>query len=131
MPPYRLIYDDSCPLCRAFAERCRQLDQNGTIESVPLSRALTIEDVALPESSTLGRRLHLILPDQSIVSGVDAVAALASLSPSSRPIGRLLSVPGLHLIARFAYALIARYRRLLSRLIKRDSPGQKQKSGQS
>ncbi len=117
MPLYRLIYDDSCPLCRAFAERCRQLDQNGTIESVPLSAAFKIEDIVLPETRTLTRRLHLILPDQSIVSGIDAVAAVASLFPSSRPIGRLLAVPGLHLLARFAYVLIARYRQLLSRLI--------------
>lgn len=60
------------------------------------------------------RAMVLVLSDGRTVSGADALARLLTFIPRWRWAGGLLALPGIRLLARFAYARIARNRAALS-----------------
>jgi predicted DCC family thiol-disulfide oxidoreductase YuxK len=109
-----LIYDDSCPVCRASIKRVQQLDKLGIVRLVRLSQLSEINDVKLPALSELKEQIHFITADGMAHKGAEAIGHLAGLFPQSRLLGRILSLPGVKQIARPLYRLIARHRLKLS-----------------
>ena len=114
-----LIYDDGCPVCRSFARRLGAPDQPGALTLVPLSAAKLPAGLPLPPSEQLEREVHLISADGSVVSGIDAISALALWSPRWRVVGWLFQLPLVRTVASAVYRLIAGHRIELSRLLLR------------
>jgi predicted DCC family thiol-disulfide oxidoreductase YuxK len=114
---YTVIYDDSCPICQAAADRVRHLDQLKSVQVIPISKTFVLNSQSLPFQSKMAEAICVLTPQGQLLAGSDALAVLASLLPRTRWIGRLLRLPGIKQIARPVYRLIARHRLRLSRLI--------------
>lgn len=97
--PLVLVYDDSCPLCRAVADSIRRRDRDGRVELVPAGRAADLLDrhgLAAEESR---REVHLFLPDGRTLRGIDVVAPVVAALPRWSWLAPLLRVwPFSHLL---------------------------------
>jgi len=62
------------------------------------------------------RALCVLLPDQRLFTGVDAVAHILRHLDGWARTGTFLMIPGIHGIARIIYALVSHNRRLISLL---------------
>jgi predicted DCC family thiol-disulfide oxidoreductase YuxK len=117
MPHYYLIYDDSCPICLAAMDKLRRVDTLGLVEPVPLSDPRLPHGKSLPPQHELKNAIHLFDNFGGMYRGADAVSKLMSLFPQSAWLGRVLQWPGVRQVARSVYALIARNRLRLSRVM--------------
>ncbi len=117
MPHYYLIYDDSCPICLAAMDKLRRVDTLGLVEPVPLSDPRLPHGKSLPPQHELKNAIHLFDNFGGMYRGADAVSKLMSLFPQSAWLGKVLHWPGVRQVARSFYALIARNRLRLSRVM--------------
>ena len=110
----RLIFDGECGFCKRWIRRWQTITGDRV-------EYLAYQDVAreypqIPEED-FARAVHFVAADGSVVKGAEAV--FASLRSSSRW-GWLTTwyerVPGFAPVTEFAYRLVARNRRSLSRL---------------
>lgn len=93
MKSTRILYNDRCPICRA---EMRHYTRRAEAANAPL----VFEDVnridtaqwALTEAQVT-RRLHAILPDGQVISGIDAFAAIWDYLPSLRWMARAVGLP--------------------------------------
>ena len=117
MNRYHVIYDDNCPLCLAGIGQIEKLDQLGLVRFVPLSNTHDKSGPRMPSREKLKEQMHLITPEGKVYRGAEAAGVLATLFPSSRLLGGLILLPGVRLVARRVYRLIARHRLKISRLV--------------
>jgi predicted DCC family thiol-disulfide oxidoreductase YuxK len=110
VPELTVLYDGTCSLCRASANRLKRLDHGARIELVDLhdpSAATRFPQVNREEAM----RLMLAVDAHGrIFSGADAWAHIGLTLPGWKLIAWLLLVPGIHFIAKQIYAWIARNR---------------------
>ncbi|MGN6628104.1 MAG: thiol-disulfide oxidoreductase DCC family protein [Tepidisphaeraceae bacterium] len=110
-----LLFDGNCGMCSATESRWRTwLQRHGFQTGFLQDDAFTN---FLPAS--LGdnpRGLLLLTPTGQTLVGVDALAAVADTAGWARPIAFLMRLPGLHPLARIAYAWVARRRQRISQL---------------
>ena len=109
MRPIEVLYNGTCPVCRAGAcdlERRAAAARAGVVftdvTSTPeaLSRAgVDLDAVRL--------KLHAITPDGHVIVGMPAVALAWSATPPFRPLGRLLGVAPMKWVAAATYHLTA------------------------
>lgn len=93
MKSTRILYNDRCPICRA---EMRHYIRRAEASNAPL----VFEDVnridtaqwALAETQAT-RRLHAILPDGQVISGIDAFAAIWDYLPGLRWMARAVRRP--------------------------------------
>ncbi len=117
MAHYYLIYDDSCPICLASIDKLKQIDTLGLVEPVPLSDPRLPHGKNLPPEHEMRNAIHLFDDQGKMYRGADAVMQVMSLFPRSRWLASILRLPGIRQLARIVYAVIARNRLRLSRMI--------------
>lgn len=123
-------YDGDCGMCVAFVRRVARFDRRGKVVWTPyqsLDYALTNpESVADLDTSLnvpppgvtlddMDRAAYTISPDGVVSEGFYAIRALLKAIPTLAPLGSLMSIPGVSLIGRPVYRLVANNRRRISR----------------
>jgi predicted DCC family thiol-disulfide oxidoreductase YuxK len=103
----RVYFNSACPVCRAgIAVQRERMNAAGTgceiewrdITKEPdalIQRGITVDDVR--------RKLYVEDEQGDLRVGAEAFAALWRETPGWRWLGRLLSVPGMSVLARWAY----------------------------
>jgi predicted DCC family thiol-disulfide oxidoreductase YuxK len=110
LPELAVLYDGTCSLCRASANRLKRMDHGARIELLDLhdpSAATRFPQVNRDEAMRL---MQAVDARGRIFSGADAWAHIGLALPGWKLIAWLLLVPGIHFIAKKIYAWIARNR---------------------
>lgn len=106
----QIFYDGACPLCRREAAVYRR--------RAPADAAQFV-DIAAPgfdagahglDSRAVNREIHARTRDGRTVTGVDALAEMWRLLPSTRWLARLTTVPGVRQVMQAGYVVFARLR---------------------
>jgi len=114
--PLQIYYDGSCQVCAAKMATYRRKDHGGRLVFVDVSSP---EFDPAPYGITLAAfmyELHAIDGGNRVYRGVDAFRAIWQAFPASTwygLLGTLVSLPGVHLLARLAYWSFARLRKFL------------------
>jgi len=112
---YRVLYDGQCEICQACVAWLKTLDRKNQTTSIAISpEVLSTADSRLKLDECL-RQLHVVTPDNQILVGWDAVAALARLFPSTWLIGTLGQKLPLKHLGRLTYNFVAANRYALSK----------------
>ena len=110
-----VVYDAECAFCRGQIARIQARDRNGTFEYVPRQTPELLRRFPRLAKGDFNTGMRLVAPDGHIFVGADAVYQIArALRPWSW-VAWLYRVPGLHALARWAYAWVAAHRKSLSR----------------
>jgi predicted DCC family thiol-disulfide oxidoreductase YuxK len=120
MAELTVLFDGSCNLCRASAERVRRLDTRGQIELLDLHEASAAERFPQVDREEAMRWMQAVDHRGRIFSGADAWARIGMLLPGWNWLAWMLLLPGVRWIARKAYAWIARNRYRWNRAVCRD-----------
>ena len=129
-------YDGDCGMCVAFVRRVARFDRRGRVVWTPYQSlddapnqtpppstgegwdgGDTANENAPPPGVTLAdmdRAAYTISPDGVVSEGFYAIRALMKAIPALAPLGLLMSIPGVSLIGRPAYRLVANNRRRIS-----------------
>ena len=107
LPKLTVWYNTKCPVCNAGIDRQRnrllQAAQSGAIEF----RDINFEPDALASFGAgvedVRRRLHAVDAAGQLHVGADCAVAIWRRTPGEAGLGRLIGLPGLIQIARFAY----------------------------
>ena len=113
-PDFQVFYDDQCEICQACVSWLRFLDRRGRAECIGIHP----ETLAPYPSLSIDRclqQLHIITPEQHVLTGWDAVARLARLSPLTWAVGAIGSAPVCRSIGRLLYGFVAKNRYALSK----------------
>ncbi|HVP49458.1 MAG TPA: DCC1-like thiol-disulfide oxidoreductase family protein [Bryobacteraceae bacterium] len=113
-PKFKVFYDDQCEICQAGVSWLRLLDRGNRTECVGIHPETIAPYPALAIDRCL-QELHVITPEGHVLSGWDAVARLARLSPFTWVIGAAGAVPPFRWIGRLLYRLVAKNRYALSK----------------
>ncbi|WP_255837113.1 thiol-disulfide oxidoreductase DCC family protein [Pseudomonas benzenivorans] len=111
MSKLRVFYNGACPVCKAGIEDQRARMARGAscaIDWIDVhQRPEAVEEL---DSGLEQVRERLYLKDESghVAVGVDAFAELFQRTRGQRWLGRLLRLPGVHLLARWGYNGFAR-----------------------
>ena len=117
-----LLYDAGCGFCRFAARVVAELDPRGELALLGLEDASAdrlLEHVSDEERVSL---LRLVLSDGRMLSGGAAALSVLARLPATRPLARTLTVLHAQRAAEAAYAIVARNRDRLGRLVP-DGPG--------
>lgn len=104
-----VLYNGSCPVCRAEITHYRRLDDGG-------AQALAWLDISVPdpdattgglEPEALRRRLHVVDADGRLQIGVPAFARIWAHLPRYRWLATLVDLPVVGTIAAWAYEPLA------------------------
>ena len=110
MTPATIIYDEQCRFCIRSLEWMRGRDRRKLLDAVGCrtpERATRFPSVA--EEACL-REMYLVDEEGRAFAGADAVAQVLRRLPAWRPIGWMLSAPGVKQAAALGYRLVARNR---------------------
>lgn len=115
----RILYNEACPVCRAEIAhyRARAEAAHAPLRFDDLNEADLATWELTPDQAM--RRMHAMLPDGRIVSGVEAFALIWERLPRMGWLARMIRVPGIRTVAHLAYERLAApwlYRRHLRRL---------------
>lgn len=117
MRQWYLIFDDKCDICNIGIEKVKKLDKTGLIRLAPLSNPNVPQEIRLPTFLEMQKQMYLISPDGKTYKGADAVAELLRIFPESKLAGAIISFPLIKPLARLFYAMVAKNRMRLSKLI--------------
>ena len=102
MPDTRILYNDTCPVCRFEIDAYRRAAKGLPLRFDPLTEAacygLTPDQAA--------RRLH-VLQDGQLLSGLDAFRAIWASLPRTRWLARLTGLPLILPVLAFVYNRLA------------------------
>ncbi len=110
MPELTVLYDGNCALCRASVARLRRLDRGGRIALLDLHDPSVPARFPQVDREKALRRMQAVDAAGRVSSGVDAWAQIARALPGWRVSAWLLGIPGLHRVAEWVYAWVARNR---------------------
>jgi len=103
----RILYNDRCPICRAEIRHYRE-------KAARSGADLQFDDLNQSDLSQWNltadqakRRMHALLPDGSIVSGIPAFAAIWRQLPGMGWMARLVELPGIRGVADLLYNRVA------------------------
>ena len=116
--PATVLYDGSCPLCRAEIGFARQRSTSGSLEF----RDVSANAAGLPEGLTRKdalARFHVVGPDGTLHDGPEAFAIMWSRIPLLRPLAWLIGRRWMRGPAELAYRAFLRVRPSLQRLASR------------
>lgn len=117
MRHWYLIYDDYCNVCNLGVEKVKKLDKAKLIKLVSLSNPQVPPEIKLPTKEEMQKQMYLISPDGVTFKGAEAVAQILTIFPNSKIVGIIISFPLFRPIARLVYAIVARNRMKLSKLM--------------
>ena len=117
MRQWYLIYDDYCNICNLGVEKVKKLDKAKLIKLVPLSNPQVPPEFTLPSKEEMQKQMYLISPGGVTFKGAEALARLLTIFPESKLLGKIISFPLINPIARLIYAVVAKNRMKLSKLI--------------
>ncbi len=106
-PRHALIYDDTCPMCRAWAARVERWDRDRRIELVPSHAGDIASRFPWITRRELDAAMQLVEPDGTTHAGAAAAEALVRVLPYGRLVGGLFAIPGARALARNVYRVIA------------------------
>lgn len=113
-PSGLIIYDGGCGVCSSLiAERKAFFSRYG-FTIAPLQEKWTQEVSSLQES-ILGQAIHLVLPNGTMVRGVDFVRHVCAKVWWLIPLSWILALPGFKQVADTTYRFIANRRGAISR----------------
>lgn len=108
-----LIYDGDCGICQASVDLLARAGCRA--EVVPSHEWLRTHPQHAERASS---SVLLVGPDGDVIEGEHAVAAALRLCRRPLPwLGALIEAPGIHLLARRAYRLVADHRTRVSRTL--------------
>ena len=113
-PAFKVFFDDQCEICQAGVSWLRLLDRKSRTDCIGIHP----ENLAAYPSLAIDRclqELHVVAPDGRVLTGWDAVARLARLSPFTWLIGAVGAVPPFRWLCRLLYRLVATNRYALSK----------------
>jgi len=111
-----LVYDDSCPVCRATQAWVMKRALPGKIRPVPCqSEERSRRCPQIPEADCM-RAIHLVLPDGRVLAGDRALPFLFRMLKGWRWVAALLELPLVRLVSPGAYAWFAANRYAIARL---------------
>ncbi|MFB3908138.1 MAG: thiol-disulfide oxidoreductase DCC family protein [Candidatus Eisenbacteria bacterium] len=106
-----IVYDASCPICRATVRALRGLDADRLFEYADASdRDRLRRDVPQVDPGQAMEKIHVVLPGGGVRAGFSALLAIVSALPGCRPLAVALGLPGIRWIGEKAYAVFARHR---------------------
>ena len=110
LPAYTLLYDGACRICTAQAHGLFRYDVDHRIvlQDIGDPAVRKCYPQILPEDTQ--RWLHIVGPGGHIWRGADAARQILLLLPLGRPLGALMYLPGVMLVARPLYNWFARNR---------------------
>lgn len=114
--PLKVFFDGACGVCAAEMTAYRRKEHGGRLEFVDVS-APGFDPVpyGIPRAAFM-YELHAIDGDAQVYRGVDAFRAIWRAFPASTRyglLGTLVSLPGVHSLARLGYWSFARIRKFL------------------
>lgn len=112
--PMQVFYDGGCPVCSAEIDFYRKRPGADGFDWVDVHRAEAPLGAGLSREAALAR-MHVRLPDGTLLSGAAAFAALWRNMPGMRWLGRWLQVPPFGVLAELAYRIFLRVRRVWRR----------------
>jgi len=104
-----LLFDGACGLCQRTVAVVRRLDMMGRLEYCDAWNdwpAIARRFPRLNQAACI-QEMHLIMPKEQVLTGFDAYRALARVVPLGWLALPLLSVPGVCVIGRRIYAVVA------------------------
>ncbi len=116
----RVFFDADCGFCAHSASVLRRLDSKHRLGLVPLQRAAEVVSDA-PDIDRLLASMHVRDPAGRWSVGGAAWLRIADEIPLLRPLAFLARLPGLRRLVEPTYALVARNRHRISRLLGDDA----------
>lgn len=114
----RVLYDGSCPLCRAEIAYYHTRDDQDALELCDVSSPQTQLPEGLDRDAAMAR-FHVITADGQVVSGAAAFAALWAKTPGFRWLGWFARLPGICAVLELVYQLFLHLRpRLIPALVR-------------
>jgi predicted DCC family thiol-disulfide oxidoreductase YuxK len=115
-----VLFDADCGFCQWSSETVARLDRAGVIRFLPLTKAAA-EIPGAPQVGTLLRSMHAVTPAGEWVQGGEAWLRMMALVPVLRPLAAIGRMPLLRGLVDPGYAIVARNRHRLGRLVGRSS----------
>lgn len=104
---FALIYDDMCPMCRAWAARVARWDPNHRIELVPSHGGAVQSRFPWITRAELDAAMQLVEPDGTTHAGAAAAEVVVRALPFGSFLGALFAIPGARATAKRVYDVIA------------------------
>jgi predicted DCC family thiol-disulfide oxidoreductase YuxK len=108
-------YDRVCKMCEGAMSKMAASEQGGKFVRVDVTTGM------LPPGRSINdalRNMHVVDADGLIYEGVDGIFRIMDEYPHLKLLSRIGRLPGLHLLSRGVYRLIAAHRRRFNSLIK-------------
>ena len=115
-PTLTVLYDADCGVCRLTMRALERLDWRRRLEVVPLQRFIRSAD-GDPTRHELRSALHVRDEGGRWQRGGRAALRIASVIPVLAPLAVVGHAPGMQRLVDRTYALVARNRRLISRVL--------------
>ena len=112
-----VLYDADCPVCRLTVRALKRLDWRRRLEVVPLQRFIRSAD-GDPTRRELRSALHVRDESGRWERGGMAALRIASVIPVLAPLALIGRAPGMPGVVDRAYVVVARNRRLISRVLR-------------
>jgi predicted DCC family thiol-disulfide oxidoreductase YuxK len=114
-PRLTVVYDGECNLCLATVDKLKRMPVRAQLRYVPLQQLIDGQIGPWPgiggvTPRQLSAQLHVTDEQGRRFSGSDAVMKLLGLTPGLTWLARLGGLPGLRVISRMLYRIVARYR---------------------
>lgn len=109
-----LIYDGECEFCRRWMDWIRKQDLHQKITFIPCQSEERKKLFPQISEEKCLNAMHVVLPTGQIFAGADAIPRILYILPGWTWSVTLFRIPGVLLIARPVYRLIARKRHGLS-----------------
>ena len=117
-PPATMLYDQDCSLCSATAAWLARHVPPSQLEVMAIADASADPRIGpLVIDRPLTVTLHLVEPDDTILTGARAVVAAGRLVPRWRLLARLFDHPPGRWLLEPAYRQVAAHRRRIGRLL--------------
>jgi len=114
-----VVFDDGCAVCRAMVSTAKRQRTTSRIEFVGASVADSRPELEVLAADAAERAVQVRMPHGELMEGAEAVGAVLMAMPTWRWVGRIAGYPGVRPLARVLYALFARVRHPLSRILER------------
>jgi len=111
-----VVYDGECRFCTWSMNRIRKLDKQDQFVCLPRQAPGIEERFPKLADSDFNTGMRLIVDEDQIFVGADAVHQIYRRMPPFHLVAWLYRVPILHWVFRGGYALIAKYRHLSGRV---------------
>ena len=120
MADLTVLFDGSCALCRASADRVRRFDTRGRIALLDLHDPSATQRFPQVNREEAMKWMQAVDRQGRVSSGADAWARIGALLPGWNLLAWILLVPGIHWLAARIYAWIASNRYRWNRAICQD-----------